>query len=613
MPENDNENQPAHEGLASTAQAILNQLNAQPALMQDIAIIDAAAPEPHFHAVDFDMPEEDNAPGEDGPGAVTLKKKKAVLGNIHLPQPKTPAMDQISRHVLITRAAKIPRPKHSHANNDIRCVACRCRRSQHGAAKTLHKKCTYCGNCPTGFLYYEQVQRVYFTEFMRWSRRWIKANKKRDMEKLRTLWRRVRNTSHLQYCGTCDTPTFSNSLHGLVKRQDGLQCASCRQCSTCCKCVACDNCKRRKHEEQICKTCQVCVQCCQCRSCPVCNCDCSFNYCGFAFTAYQKQHRPGCQRCYKCCNCGDYRRVPFGSFARPVFHTPTLKQHNQNPTSRYIAAEIECAGITGLGTGIYDVARRWGGATVGDGSLHYYGFEFNTAPAGGDLYNKQIEEVCAAIKQQNGFLDNRCGLHVHVDARDMNYYDIRRLVRVYVAIEDGLFAMVSPQRIKGIVDVDGKLHQYCQPCGKKYVAAIEEGRLPYDKIKKDIITSVYQSPSTQDVRHRKRHPSRYNALNLHSWFYRGTIECRMFDGCLEPEPIINWGILWAMIIEYVVKSSDEQVAKDMVGKPLACLAKIVGGHKIILDFIKARVLMFGSDQMKRDAGELLNLKAHQES
>ena len=42
----------------------------------------------------------------------------------------------------------------------------------------------------------------------------------------------------------------------------------------------------------------------------------------------------------------------------------------------------------------------------------------------------------------------------------MNYYDIRRLVRVYAAIEDGLFAMVSPSRVEGVTDNDGKLHQH---------------------------------------------------------------------------------------------------------------------------------------------------------
>jgi len=572
---------------------------------------------PEFQDDNFDAENDDDHydDGHDGDDEEDepqpVFKKKKMIGNMELDHPfpfphsKTQHPGHLSREELFKRARQVARPTR-HQASDSQCMQCSCRLSQHGAGNKKHEHCGRCEGCPGGFLYVEQVNRVYFTQYLHWVRRWLKAGKKRDIKRFREIWARFRNLGRLHYCGTCDTPTFNNELHGIAKRQEGLQCASCRQCSSCCKCVSCDKCRRRKYDKQICKTCNVCNQCCQCKECPVCNRDCSHNYCGYAFTDYQKRHSPGCQRCYKCCDCGDYKKVPFGSFAKPVFHKPNLKQHSLNPTSRYIAAEIECAGIHGLGFSIYETARRWGGGTVGDGSLHHRGFEINTAPAGGDLYPQQIEELCAAIKKQNGYLDQKCGLHVHVDARDMNYYDIRRFVRAYAACEDALFSMVSPQRIQGVMDDKGELHQYCQPCGKKYVSAIEEGRLPYDKIKSDIITSVYSSSSTQNLRHRKRGQGipRYNALNLHSWFFRGTIEARMFDGCIEPDPIIKWGILWALIADYVVKSSDEQVAADMVGKPLACLKKIIGGNKNILDFVKARVLMFGDGQAKREANEL---------
>lgn len=551
---------------------------------------------------DVEAPFDDDAPddGWDGP---PIKKKK-MFAPAPLPVSKHRAPGNMSREVLHERARKMPKPKNvPNHNNDHGCQQCGCAYRQHSSSTN----CSRCDNCPGGYLYQEQVQRVYFHDFLKWARIWIKGSKKRDVKKLRDIWGRIRQVGHLSYCGTCDAANFSNDMHGLVKRQDGLQCSSCRQCSSCCKCVSCETCKRRKRAGNICKTCNVCDSCCQCMECPVCSRDCSHNYCGYTFTMRQQKLTPGCKRCYGCCDCGDFQKVPFGAFSKPIFHKPGIKQRVENPTSRFLSAEIECAGIQGFGTPIYDVVRKWSGGTVGDGSLADKGFEVNTAPAGGDLYVKQIKDICEAIKLQKGYIDHRCGLHVHIDARDMNFYDIRRLVRAYASIEDALFAMVSPQRLEGVTDADGKLHQYCQPCGKKYVAAIEEGRLPYDKVKTDVITSIYSVPSTQNLRYKKRGAGipRYNALNLHSWFYRGTIETRMFDGCIEPEPIINWGIMWALIIDYSVKCSDEQVGKDMTGRPLASLAKIVAGHKNILDFIKQRVLMFGNQQMQRDANELL--------
>lgn len=290
------------------------------------------------------------------------------------------------------------------------------------------------------------------------------------------------------------------------------------------------------------------------------------------------------------------RWVPFASFSEPEFYKPTLKQHTINPTSRFIATEIEVAGIRGFGKPIYEIVRKWKGGTVGDGSLPECGFEINSAPAGGDLYVNQVNEICAEIKKQDGFIDKNCGLHIHIDARDMNYYEIRRLVRVYATIEDALFTMVPADRIDGVIAPDGKLHQYCRPCGKSYLASIEQGKLPYEKVKADVISSVYEGTSTKDYRHRKRHTSRYNALNLHSWFYRGTIECRMFNGCIEPEPIISWGILWALIIDYAAKNSDEKIAEEMKGSSIECLLKLIGDNKRISDFIRSRVAFYSAQK-----------------
>lgn len=536
--------------------------------------------------------------------AVAVKKKLsgvkfAAVDYYDGHQSKTPSPGNLPRDLLVKRALRIKVSKNHGERDRSTCLQCNCNYRDHNQKGN----CLRCGAC-TGYIYQEQIGRVQFTEFMRWTRRWIKAGKKRDVTRFREIWSRFQNIGKLHYCAGCDTPTFTNDVRSVAKRQDSLSCATCSQCSSCCKCITCTGCHYRKRDN--CKKCNVCRKCCTCANCPVCNRDASLNYCGFAYTDAMKRHDRGCTRCYKCCDCGDRKRVPFGSFAKPNFHKPTLLQRTKNPSSRYISTEIEVAGIHGHGKPIYETVRKWGGATVGDGSLNLYGFEINSAPAGGDLYVQQVEEMCAVIHQEKGFIDEKCGLHIHVDARDMDYYSIRRFVRAYAAIEDALFAMVSPQRLAGVMDDQGKLHQYCQPCGKKYIAAIEEGRLPYEKIKADVISSVYSGPSTQNLRYRKRGQGipRYNALNLHSWFYRGTIEARMFDGCIDPQPIIKWGIMWALIADYVVKNTDDQVAKDMSSKPLACLRKIIGNNQNIIDFVRERVLMYGTEPMKREVKDL---------
>lgn len=445
------------------------------------------------------------------------------------------------------------------------CAYCGCRQGVHQDAG--FGRCSRC-NC-VGFKDTNETPTIRFFTVYRWAKKWMKVGGRRNMDRLRVIWSFLGDTGYLTYC-VCGKSTISNNTTSrtLVKRHEDLACRYCRLCSTCCQCVACSSCDKYRPRNHYCQTCNKCSEyCCKCRSCELCGRQCGGDW------------DDACARCNTCCRCSDENRVP--KYATPpVFHKATKKDAQLNKTSRFIAAEIEVAGIRGFGRSIYEVVKKWGGSIVHDGSLPRGGFEINTSPASGDLYIKQVNEITKSIEKQHGFIDNRCGLHIHIDARDLNYYDIRRLVRTYAVIEKVLFAMVPENRATS---------RYCKPCGTRYSQLIEAGRLPYEKVKSDIITSVYNEPSTENRRKVKYEQARYNALNIHSWFYRGTIECRMFNGTINPDDIVNWGIMWATLVEYSMLNRDETVAQDMIGTPLACLNRAMKNNKKLLDFIGHRV------------------------
>lgn len=482
--------------------------------------------------------------------------------------------------------------------NDTGCRRCGCYFESHGC--DLNGACTSCYECHR-FITREQAPYMVFFDFYRWAKKWIKLHPRNTAEKLRQIKSALSAPGYYIYCGGCKNPTFLNAANSrtIVKRQDGLSCSTCKKCPTCCQCVICNHCRKRVQPNSICPNCNMCggSNCCHCKTCLSCRSQCGDDNCNI------------CGYCNTCCRCSDECRVPFyTSYNRkPKFYKPSLKQRNLNRTSRYIAAEIEVAGIGGHGRPIYNAVKKWGGAVVYDGSLLAGGFEINTAPAGGDYFVQQVRDYCQEIVAQGGFVTNRCGLHIHVDARDLSYYDLRRLVRVYAAIEPALFAMVPPERSKS---------RYCRPCGQSYVSAIEEGRLPYEKVRSDVIVSVYNKESTQDLRTGKGYnvPSRYNALNLHSWFYRGTIECRMYDGSIDPDTISKWGIFWAMLMDYVVKNNDEEVARVMTKNNFANILKVVDGHQNMIDFLRARVIYFGNPvvvKQMQDYDKNLKVKENQ--
>jgi len=356
-----------------------------------------------------------------------------------------------------------------------------------------------------------------------------------------------------QHCGTCRENRHSDDM-----------CSNCERCTYngCCECWSCSNCQELQAEGAPCSNCERCSECCDCCECPNCNRN--------TRSGYLCQ---SCEECENCCHCNDQRNIEFIRPPRePFFHKATNVQHKVNPSSRYISAEIEVAETrVGAEDTTSPPVKKWNGGIVEDGSLPASGFEINTAPASGDLYVNQIHDICEGLAEQNGKATKACGLHIHVDARDYNFYDVRKLAFLYEKIEDALFGIVAPSR---------KASHYCQPCGKKYVRELENNTIPKDNEKK-ILENVYGSKDVdlERVKGNKYNEARYGALNVHSWVYRGSIEFRMHHGTVNEEKITNWGILLAGIVDYAYDNSEKKI-KTLKGDPLSILLSIAPSDKV---------------------------------
>lgn len=261
--------------------------------------------------------------------------------------------------------------------------------------------------------------------------------------------------------------------------------------------------------------------------------------------------------------------ISFRDPGEPFFCKAKKMAHRRNPSKRFISAEIE-VGQYQDASRINAVTRRRAHAVVRDNSHvgdYSVAFEVCTAPATGDLFVEHIEELCEAFVDGGARTNPACGLHIHVDARDFGYWDIQRLVRVYAAIEPALFAMVSPDRAT---------NPYCLPCGRGYLQGFA------NKGPKEAFAKSCYGIQTKDLRGQrdyKYHQCRYRALNLHSWFYRGTIESRHRHGTVAAEDIWMWGVLWASILDWANRSSD-RVLKAMSSDPREVLLGIVPNDTI---------------------------------
>lgn len=347
------------------------------------------------------------------------------------------------------------------------------------------------------------------------------------------------------HCGEPETDCCCSICSNCDERVEAV-CDRCARCDECCSavggCFCCDNCDCTRNAEHRCSNCDYCDHCCECFGCRNCGDRVDGDdFCGV------------CDRCTSCCRCEDEdeerchcERLE-GS---DEFHIAKRNQHKRNPSKRFVAAEIEVAALedTSRNGRICTACRKWGAAIVPDRSLPDTGFEINTAPASGDLFTSQVEEIGMALRQCGAKVNSACGLHVHIDARDFGYWEVRRLIRLYALVEDALFSLVSESRQR---------NTYCGRCGAEYLQAVESGNVR--KIKDRVCQAVYKDTDIKDRRKHKYEFARYKALNLHSWFYRGTVECRLFDGTTDAAKVINWGMLWAGILDWVYSHRDKDI------------------------------------------------------
>jgi len=327
------------------------------------------------------------------------------------------------------------------------------------------------------------------------------------------------------------------------------ECRACGNCNEACNCFTCNSCGERRsgRDHRICEHCDNGSCCCRCYQCSRC-----YNW--FANTR-SAGYCEDCNACQTCCQCAfRFSSIIMGDSTRlPYFHDS--KRHK----GRFISTEIEIAGSDPKKANFVNEAiEKWAAIAVEDGSLPVEGYEINTAPAKDEMFDKEITEICDALKKANAIVTKRCGLHVHLDARDMTYYDLRKILQVYWAVEDDMFSMLPASR---------RDNRYC--------LRVKRDQGWSDVIHKKLSNKMWREAMTEKMysfkhdpmnkrpqngfRKRKYEQARYYALNLHSWFYRKTIEFRHHHGTADKTKIINWARICESVVDFAMKHSEREI------------------------------------------------------
>lgn len=133
-----------------------------------------------------------------------------------------------------------------------------------------------------------------------------------------------------------------------------------------------------------------------------------------------------------------------------------------------------------------------------------------------------LQECIRTLKSAGAKVNSSCGLHVHVDGSNHNRQSLKNLMSIMYAKEDILFKALQVRA--------SRVQRWCQ---RVRVPVLEQARHLSSEETTDLtqLENIWYGGRSESRIHYS--DTRYHALNLHSMFYRGTVEFRMFNSTLH--------------------------------------------------------------------------------
>jgi hypothetical protein len=278
------------------------------------------------------------------------------------------------------------------------------------------------------------------------------------------------------WCAECEMMIgFENHTHcpfctyAMVERGEGEARGShhrdgCANCGECCRvkghqhCPSCD-----AHMERGCRYCGKCAACCACVLCTVAGCQ-------------YMQECEDCKKCYEHCTCV---AVASSDPTGKIYPAGKPSERRQFDSERLSGIEWEYNRAADT-RAMDHWCKKWRGHIHRDDSC---GFEAVSAPVAGDYMVRCITSLGKVLTRAT--IDDRCSIHTHVDAKDLQWTDMFRFLDLYARVEPILYMIAGQERLD---------NRYAVPIGKEYAVALKR----VDR--KDAIMAVAFCPLERDGR-----------------------------------------------------------------------------------------------------------------
>lgn len=146
------------------------------------------------------------------------------------------------------------------------------------------------------------------------------------------------------------------------------------------------------------------------------------------------------------------------------------------------------------------------------------------------------EYVIPAINGTDAYVDNSCGIHVHIDGSQAGgIRGLSRVAKIWYRYEKVVSTLLA----------NGHRRRYCASMDSEFITSIVQNT---PSTHAALARAWYAEEDWEEYAEAHYDSSRYRALNLHSYFYRGTIEFRCFNGTLDTPTIYGYVALCMALV-----------------------------------------------------------------
>lgn len=175
------------------------------------------------------------------------------------------------------------------------------------------------------------------------------------------------------------------------------------------------------------------------------------------------------------------------------------------------------------------------------------------------LYYKDIEllqNIVRKLRENGAMSHSSCGIHIHVDGANHTPQSLKRLVN---------FITSRQELIYETLEIGSRQYEWC----KKLDSSLFNEMKKYKNISKEQSEKIWYSAANDgycgNVDHSHYNSTRYHGVNLHSYFSKGTVEFRLFNGTLHAGKIKAYIQFCLAVSAWAITSSDKIIFRSIDG------------------------------------------------